>query len=245
LPRRRLRSANDRIIFPLDFDSFRQAAPFIKALRGRVGFFKIGLPLFLREGREIVSRVRRLAGKKVLLDLKLHDIPRAVKHAAAMLQDLSHDVSFLTVHTCDGEAIVRAAVEGVARKTAVLGVTVVTSVGDPAFRQAGESRTVADRVAGLAWLAKQAGCRGVICSGHEIDAVKRLCGGRFLVVTTGIRPLWADVEADDQQRAVTPGEAIAEGADYVVVGRPIYRDRDPVAAARRIAMEIEGALRRR
>jgi len=210
-----------------------------------VGLFKIGLPLFLHEGREVVSRVRRLAGNKVLLDLKLHDIPRTVKHAAAMLRDLSDSVCFLTVHTCDGEAIVRAAVEGVGRKTAVLGVTVVTSVGDLAFRQAGASRTVADRVAALAQLAKKAGCRGVICSGHEVDAVKRLCGERFMVVTPGIRPLWAAVEADDQQRAMTPSEAIIEGADYLVVGRPIYRDRDPVAAALRVAQEIEEALRRR
>jgi orotidine-5'-phosphate decarboxylase len=210
-----------------------------------VGLFKIGLPLFIAEGRGVVSQVRRLAGNKVLLDLKLHDIPRAVKHAATLLQGLSGGIRFLTVHTCDGEAIVRAVVEGVGRRTAVLGVTVVTSVGDLAFRQAGAARTVADRVAGLAQLAQMAGCRGVICSGHEVDAVKRMCGKRFLVVTPGIRPLWAAVEADDQQRAMTPSEAIAEGADYLVVGRPIYRDRDPVAAAGRVAQEIEETLRRR
>jgi orotidine-5'-phosphate decarboxylase len=245
LPPSPSRAATDRIIFPLDFDSLKQAAPYIKALRRHVGLFKIGMPLFFHEGREIVSKVRRLAGRKVLLDLKLHDIPRAVKHAATMLRDLSDDVCFLTVHTCDGEAIVRAAVEGAGPRMAVLGVTVVTSVGDPAIRQAGESRTVADRVAGLAHLAKLAGCRGVICSGHEVDAVKRLCGERFLVVTPGIRPCWAAVEADDQRRAMTPSEAIAEGADYVVVGRPIYGDHDPVAAANRVAQEIEETLRRR
>lgn len=245
MPRPPSRSAIDRIIFPLDFDSLKQATPYIKALRRHVGLFKIGLPLFLQEGREVVSKVHRLAGNKVLLDLKLHDIPRTVKHAATVLRGLSRGVRFLTVHTCDGEAIVRAVVEGMGRKTAVLGVTVVTSVGDLAFRQAGSSRTVADRVAGLSQLAQMAGCQGVICSGHEVDAVKRLCGERFLVVTPGIRPLWASVEADDQQRAMTPSEAISEGADYLVVGRPIYQDHDPVAAARRVAQEIEETLRRR
>jgi len=244
LPPSPSRAATDRIIFPLDFDSLKQAAPYIKALRRHVGFFKIGMPLFFHEGRGIVSQVRRLAGDKVFLDLKLHDIPRAVRHAAAVLKGLS-GVRFLTVHTCDGEAIVRAAVEGVAGRMAVLGVTVVTSVGDHSARQAGAARTVADRVAGLAVMAKAAGCRGVICSGHEVDAVKRLCGERFLVVTPGIRPRWAAVEADDQLRAMTPAEAIAEGADYLVVGRPIYRDPDPAAAAGRVAREIEEALRRR
>lgn len=230
--------AIDRIIFPLDFDSLVQATPYITALKNHVGLFKVGLPLFIQEGREVFEQIHKIAGNKIFADLKFHDIPRTVGHAVKILRSVTEGVKFLTVHTCDGEAMIRAAVAEVGPRTAVLGVTVLTSV-------AGGSAPMTKRVMELARMAQQAGCRGVVCSGHEVEATKNACGLDFTVVTPGIRPAWAAVAGDDQQRTVTPGEAISRGADYVVVGRPIYTAKQPVEAAEQIAQEIDEALERR
>jgi orotidine-5'-phosphate decarboxylase len=196
----------------------------------------------------------------LFVDLKFHDIPRTVQQAVSALVAASDHIRFLTVHTCDGEAIVRAAVSGVKPGVGVLGVTVLTSlpaVGDPPDELMGpsgagsaggsgkvhdEAHSTQDRVVALARLARRAGCEGIVCSGHEVRAVKAALGRNCLVVVPGIRPDWSEVTHDDQQRAMTPAQAIAAGADYLVIGRPIAAAKDPAVAAERIAGEIAGAM---
>ncbi len=235
-------SAKGRIIFPLDFDSLNLAIKFVETLRDHVGLFKVGLTLFVKEGPQVLHRIQQIAGNKIFLDLKFHDIPETVRSVSAVISSLSGEVTFITVHTSDGEAMVRAAVEATKDGTRVLGVTVLTSLSDVDLKAAGLRKTVQERVLDLSRIAKSAGCAGVVCSGHEARAVKQELGKDFIVVTPGIRPKWAAVSGDDQRRIMTPGEAILNGADYVVVGRPIYKAQDPVQAAEKIADEIEKAL---
>jgi orotidine-5'-phosphate decarboxylase len=223
----------ERIIFPLDVDSLGAAQPYLAALKGRVGLWKVGHALLLREGPAVLDRIIQAAGGKLFVDLKFHDIPNTVRQAAAALSAVSNHLRFFTVHTCDGEAVVRAAVRG-AGGSGVLGITVLTSVADGPGTEA--------RVIELAQAAQRAGCQGIVCSGREVAAVKKACGPAFLAVVPGIRPDWAGVAGDDQQRAVTPAQAMAAGADYLVIGRPIAAAKDPAGVAERIAGEIAQAL---
>jgi len=245
----------ERIIFPLDVYTLDDAVFYLGALKRRVGLVKIGYSLLIREGRSVLDRLYDLAGVPLFVDLKFHDIPRTVQQATSALVAASDHIRFLTVHTCDGEAIVRAAVAGVKPGVGVLGVTVLTSLpaaaGLPASasgrshegpREGNDAEGTRGRVVALAQLARRAGCEGIVCSGHEVQAVKAALGQACLVVVPGIRPDWSEITHDDQQRAMTPAQAIAAGADYLVVGRPIAAARDPAAAAERIAQEIAGAL---
>ncbi|HTP40867.1 MAG TPA: orotidine-5'-phosphate decarboxylase [Nitrospiria bacterium] len=229
--------AHERIIFPLDVDTLDEAVHYLGALKHRVGLVKIGYSLLIREGRSVLDQLHELAGVPLFVDLKFHDIPRTVQQAASALVAASDHIRFLTVHTCDGEAIVRAAVAGVKPGVGVLGVTVLTSLpaGDDAENTQG-------RVVSLATLARRAGCEGIVCSGHEVQAVKAALGRECLVVVPGIRPDWAEITHDDQRRAMTPAQAIAAGADYLVVGRPIAAAKDPAGAAEWISDEIARAF---
>ena len=237
--------ARERIIFPLDVETLDEAVSYLGALKHRVGLIKIGYSLLIREGRSVLDRLYELAGVPLFVDLKFHDIPRTVQQAASALAAVSDHIRFLTVHTCDGEAIVRAAVAGVRPGIGVLGVTVLTSVpaSSPGRSAAGgEAESTQSRVVALARLARQAGCEGIVCSGHEVGAVKTALGRDCLAVVPGIRPDWAEITHDDQQRAMTPGQAITAGADYLVVGRPIAAAKDPAGAAEQISAEIARAL---
>ncbi|MBI3622190.1 MAG: orotidine-5'-phosphate decarboxylase [Nitrospirae bacterium] len=225
---------HERIIFPLDVDSLGAAQPYLTSLKGRVGLWKVGHALLLREGPAVLDRIVEAAGGKLFVDLKFHDIPNTVRQAAAALSATSNRLRFFTVHTCDGEAVVSAAVRGAGAGVGVLGITVLTSVAGGAGTEA--------HVVGLAQAAQRAGCQGIVCSGREVAAVKKACGPAFLAVVPGIRPDWTEVTHDDQQRAVTPAQAIAAGADYLVIGRPIAAAKDPAGAAGRIAEEIARAL---
>jgi len=235
---------HERIIFPLDVYTLEDADFYLNALKGRVGLVKIGYSLIIREGRSVLDRLHELAGVPLFVDLKFHDIPRTVHQAASALVAASDHIRFLTVHTCDGEAIVRAAVSGVKPGVGVLGVTVLTSLPADSAGAAGqghdEAETTQGRVVALAQLARRAGCEGIVCSGHEAGAVKAALGRDCLVVVPGIRPDWSEVTHDDQRRAMTPAQAIAAGADYLVIGRPIAAAKDPAGAAGRIAEEIAG-----
>jgi len=239
---------HERIIFPLDVYTLDDAVIYLNELKGRVGLIKIGYSLIIREGRSVLDRLHELAGVPLFVDLKFHDIPRTVQQAASALVDASDHIRFLTVHTCDGEAIVRAAVAGVKPGVGVLGVTILTSLpaGSTGAGAPGqgkdETETTQGRVVALAQLARRAGCEGIVCSGHEVRAVKAVLGQACLVVVPGIRPDWSEVTHDDQQRAMTPAQAIAAGADYLVIGRPIAAAKDPAGAAERIAEEIAKAL---
>ena len=244
---------HERIIFPLDVYTLEDAVFYLGALKRRVGLIKIGYSLLIREGRSVLDRLYELAGVPLFVDLKFHDIPRTVQQAASALVSASDHIRFLTVHTCDGEAIVRAAVAGVKPGVGVLGVTVLTSLpageGLPAGSagRAGNdeaAESTQGRVVALAQLARRAGCEGIVCSGHEVRAVKTALGRDCLVVAPGIRPDWSEITHDDQRRAMTPAQAIAAGADYLVIGRPIAAAKDPAGAAERIAGEIAEALSR-
>ncbi|MBI9076731.1 MAG: orotidine-5'-phosphate decarboxylase [Desulfatibacillum sp.] len=218
----------DRIIFALDVPTLERASHYANLLALHVGMFKVGLELFAAEGPLVVREVLG-AGNKIFLDLKLHDIPKTVERAMAVLAGLG--VSLATVHTSGGPEMLRAAVEGARGKVGVLGVTVLTSEG-------GNPQTISDRVLQRAMAAKEAGCAGVVCSGMEAGVVRKAVGKDFFIVTPGIR-LADDNSKDDQKRVVTPGRAIAGGASHIVVGRPIRDASDPVQAALAIARDIE------
>lgn len=232
-------SPKDRIIFALDVPGVAEAARFAGLLKDHVGMFKIGLELFVACGPEIVRAVRENGGRGIFLDLKFHDIPETVKGAMRSASKLGVDL--VTVHTSDGQAMMKAAVEA-AGASKVLGVTVLTSLSSDAFPEAGIDKgfTPASLVLHRAKSAKAAGCAGIVCSGQEARAVREALGPDFLIVTPGVRS--ADDAMGDQKRVVTPFEAVKNGADYIVVGRPIRNAPDPVEAAKRIAGEIEKGL---
>jgi orotidine-5'-phosphate decarboxylase len=229
-------SPKDRIIFALDVPGVAEAASFAALLKDHVGMFKIGLELFVACGPEVVKAVRERGGRGIFLDLKFHDIPETVKGAMRSVATLGADL--VTVHASDGQAMMKAAVDA-AGASKVLGVTVLTSLSAQSFPEAGiDGRfTPASLVLHRAEAAKAAGCAGIVCSGQEAKAAREAFGPDFLIVTPGVRS--AEDAVGDQSRVVTPSEAVKNGADYIVVGRPIRKAADPVEAAKRIAGEIE------
>jgi orotidine-5'-phosphate decarboxylase len=240
----RMKQAKDYIVFPLDFPRMEDANDFVSLLSGSVGMFKVGLELFIRSGAEIIHRIHDRSRAGVFLDLKLHDIPETVFRAMSIVADFGVDLA--TVHCGESKRMLEAAVRGAGGRVNVLGVTVLTSVGTEDLRMAGFDESLwadpADLVLKRARMAKEAGCRGVVCSGREAARIKQELGSDFLAVTPGIRMAESSRQRDDQVRVVTPAAAVAGGSDYLVIGRPIRDAADPVAACRQIASEIEGAL---
>lgn len=215
------------------------------ALRDRIGnrvdVYKIGMDMFTTWGPDVV-RDFVSAGCRVFLDLKYSDIPTVVGKAVEAASGLG--VSMLTVHTMGGPKMLCEAALAAERakgtKPLVLGVTVLTSLDEEALEKiSGKRQAVTDRVRGLALLAKESGCGGVVASPQEIGVVKDACGKEFVVVTPGIR-MGAAKGKDDQARTLTPAEAAKAGADYIVVGRPIYDAPDPAAAIADIRMQMGG-----
>lgn len=237
-------SPKDRIIFALDVQTVEEAASFAALLKDNVGVFKIGLELFVACGPAVVKAVReRAPGAGIFLDMKFHDIPATVRGAITSAAGLG--VDFVTVH-CEGGEMLKAVVEGGGASVKVLGVTALTSMSIEDFIDAGINpvyKTTVELVLHRARLARLAGCAGVVCSGHEAAAVKTEFGPDFLVITPGVRS--STDATDDQKRVVTPFEAVKNGADYIVVGRPIRKAPDPVAAARAIAGEVGRGLEAR
>ncbi len=236
------KSGKEHIVFPLDVSSGEEAMRYVKLLSGSVGMFKIGLELFFRCGPDIVRRVRDESNTGIFLDLKLHDIPNTVYHAMKSVKDLG--VSLVTVHCGENRKMLEAAVEAGEGRAGVLGVTVLTSVSGGDVRAAGFREEYTDLmklVLARARDANSAGCAGVVCSGRETRMIKTEFGSDFLAVTPGIRPLW-NLSEDDQKRVVTPSAAVKDGADYLVIGRPIRTADDPAEAAARIAAEIDSAV---
>ncbi|GAB6095948.1 orotidine-5'-phosphate decarboxylase [Desulfatiferula olefinivorans] len=239
-----MKKAKDYIMFPLDVSTFDEARRYIRLLAGEIGLFKVGLELFITIGPDIVKFIHDTGDAGVFLDLKLHDIPATVERAARVVGDLG--VDFTTVHCGESLSMLEAAVRGGGAKTRILGVTVLTSVSADDIARSGYQDIYARQMASLivkrAGDARAAGCAGVVCSGLEVPMIKEACGSDFLTVTPGIRPMWETVGGDDQKRVTTPAQAIANGSDYLVIGRPIRDARDPVDAARRVSEEIESAL---
>src|SRR5512133_1140750 len=214
----------------LAFPSWERAAPFARAVAPDVGMLKVGLELFAAEGPTSVRAAAAL-GRPVFLDLKLHDIPNTVEGAARSAAACG--ASLLTVHAAGGAEMVRAAVRGAGGTLRVLAVTVLTSLDADALRAIGLEGPPEAAVVRLARLAVGAGAGGLVCSPHEVAAVRAAVGPSPLLVVPGVRP--AGAAKGDQARVATPAEAVASGADVIVLGRPLRDAPDAAAEARRIA----------
>jgi orotidine-5'-phosphate decarboxylase len=223
----------ERIIVALDVENTGQAKEIVKRCESHVGFYKVGLQLFMASWFETVDWILD-RGHKVMLDLKFFDIPETVKLAVAQVNN--RGVSFATIHGND--AIIRAAVEA-RGDMKLLAVTVLTSFGEEDMRAMGMTQSVVDLVLFRAKRALELGCDGVVSSGMEAGRLREDLGERLLIVTPGIRPGANVTEpADDQKRIVTAGMAIGSGADHVVVGRPITRAEDPIKMIEAMQQDI-------
>jgi orotidine-5'-phosphate decarboxylase len=233
----------DQLLVALDVESRAEALALADALRGAVGGFKIGSRLFTSEGPDMVrALVER--GDRVFLDLKWHDIPNTVATAVAAASSLG--VWMLNVHASGGTTMMRAAHEA-AQETAakhgsppplVIAVTVLTSMNQASLRETGIVIDLMDQVLRLAELTKEAGLDGVVASPRETRSIRSRCGKEFAIVTPGIRGGTAADTKNDQERTMSPAEAIAAGASYLVVGRPVIAAPDPKAAARAIGESL-------
>src|SRR3954466_13341164 len=226
----------DRLIVALDLPSVAEAEAMIRRLGDSVTFYKIGYQLAYGGGLPLIARLAN-AGKKVFADLKLHDIGNTVARGVESLAGLG--ATFLTVHAYP--QTMKAAVEGRAGSSLkILAVTVLTSYDDGDLHAAGYRLGVSDLVEARAQQAQLLGVDGLVCSPEEAASLHKIVGHQMSLVTPGIRP--AGAATGDQKRIMTPGRAIAAGADYLVVGRPITEAADPKAAADAIQVEIAQAL---
>lgn len=219
----------DQVILALDVDTAKEALTWAKRLKGRVGTFKVGLQLFLREGEDVLAGLSQL-GVPVFLDLKFHDIPHTVGQAVKAAGRWRP--RFMTVHASGGLAMMEAAHASAPQETKILGVTLLTSLTPPAVQEIGWSTGVDDSVQRLSALARKAGLAGVICSPHEAKGERSRWGGLAEIITPGVRPVGSD--SQDQARCKTPEEAIAEGASRVVLGRPVLQAPNPEAVLDKI-----------
>jgi orotidine-5'-phosphate decarboxylase len=235
-----------RIFCALDMTDRDGAAALAARLAGTVGGIKLGLEFFGANGPAGVEAVKA-AGLPTFLDLKFHDIPNTV--AGAVRAAIHVRPFMLTVHASGGPAMMQAAADA-AREAAedtdvprplIIGVTVLTSMDEADLKAVGQQGPVVDQAKRLAALAQASGLDGVVCSPREVAVMRALCGPDFTLVVPGIRPAWS--AAGDQKRVMTPAQALAAGADFLVIGRPITGQPDPVAAARRIAAEIGEAAK--
>ncbi len=222
-----------RIIVALDVAEEQRLVELVRRLQGAVGMFKVGSELYSALGPQAVQLVQEHGGQ-VFLDLKFHDIPNTV--AGAVRAACRLGVSMLTVHAGGGAAMLRAALDearGAVGAPLVVGVTVLTSLADSDLRAIGLAGPAEQAVLRLGGLALEQGLDGLVASARELAALRQAYGNRPYLVTPGIRPAGSD--SDDQQRVATPGSAVAAGADFLVIGRPITRAPDPAAAADAIA----------
>ena len=239
-------SGRQAILVALDVESAARAVALADALRGSVGGFKIGKQLFTAEGpamvRELTSK-----GDRIFLDLKFHDIPNTV--AGAVQSAVATGAWMVNVHASGGVAMMKAAAEAATKASAalnrprplVIGVTVLTSMTDHALNEIGIARSMLGQVVHLAQLAKEAGLDGVVASPQEVTAIRSACGSDFQIVTPGIRPPHEGTGQqgkDDQARTSTPAEAMAAGASFLVIGRPITAAANPREAAEKIAATL-------
>ncbi len=234
------------LIVALDVSSKAEVAEVIARLGDSVDFYKIGLELFSAEGPDVVRLVKD-AGKKVFLDLKLHDIPRTVERAVKSGAALGVDL--MTIHASGGKAMIRAAADAAAtfgeKAPKILAVTCLTSLDQSDLDDLGVQREMPNQVEALGLLAITNGADGIVCSPREVANMNRVltpaAGGKKVVfVTPGVRPAGADV--GDQKRVATPAGAVQDGSTHLVVGRPILEAADPIAAAHAIRAEMDAAL---
>ena len=235
--------ADSRIIAALDVHTPEDMKHLVEKLGDSVSFYKVGMELFYSVGPDTV-RYLKAAGKRVFLDLKVHDIPHTAAQAMKALTRLGADL--MTLHAGGGTAMMRAAAEAVREEAERLGierpgllaVTVLTSIDETAWRELGHTAGIGESVGHMARLAKAAGVDGIVSSPREAAEIRAVNGADFVIVTPGIRPAFAGT--DDQRRIAAPAQALRNGASYLVIGRPITKAGDPRAAALSIAAEIEG-----
>ena len=233
-----------KIIIALDVHTKHEALSLVQKLPG-ADIFKVGLTLFASEGPPLLKDIQK-RGKKVFLDLKLHDIPNQI--AGAVKAGIGLGVHMMTLHASGGREMMARAAESASQEPAnkkanaplLLAVTVLTSLKGEQLRDIGMDERVNDQVLRLARLAKESGMDGVVCSPQEIDLIKNEFGRNFLVVSPGIRPEWA--AAQDQKRILTPGEAVRKGVDYMVIGRPITQASSPAEAFLKVVDELNRAV---
>lgn len=231
----------NRVLVALDVDSAERAIALADQLRGTVGGLKIGKQLFTAEGPSIVRTLAE-RGDRVFLDLKFHDIPNTV--AGAVQSAVRTGAWMINVHASGGRAMMRAAASAATEAAAraererplIIAVTVLTSLDASELRELGTTRPLRDQVTHLATLAREAGLDGVVASPQEISDIRSVCGQDFVIVTPGIRPP-GEQGNDDQARTMTAAQAVAAGASYIVVGRPITAAANPRAAAQQISSD--------
>ena len=232
--------SSNPVFVAIDTPDLQRALSVSRAVRDHVGGLKIGLEFITACGPDGVRKIVEI-GLPVFADVKFHDIPNTVAGASRELARLG--ASIFNVHTSGGEEMMRegaAAARAIDPKVKVIGVTVLTSLDDSVLGSVGQRGPAADQVVRLAQLAQHSGLDGVVCSAHEIGAIRKACGTDFLLVVPGIRPAGADLA--DQRRVMTPAEAHRAGADILVIGRPITGAADPAAAASAIAVELAGTM---
>lgn len=234
--------AREKIIFALDVKNLSELESYAELLGNKIGMFKIGKELFTSCGLDGVKAVQKHGGK-IFLDLKYHDIPNTVAKAMCAASELG--VQLTNLHALGGMEMMQTAVKAVhdnyqVNRPKLLAVTILTSSTNETLNRVGINYPVEDMVVRLAILAKEAGMDGVVASPLEIKMIRKVCGNDFLIVTPGVRPSFA--ATDDQKRIMSPGEAIKAGADYLVIGRPISKAPDPVAAVELILDEITAVM---
>ena len=236
-------TAKDNLIVALDVPTFDAAKALVAELGDAVSFYKVGMELFYGAGPDVV-RYLKDHGKKVFLDLKLQDIPNTVAHSLAVLTRLGADI--MNVHAVGGSKMMAEGVKAVRETAGELGipapkliaVTVLTSMDEAQWKPLHYDQPIADQVLDLAALTKESGLDGVVASPREASGIRQRCGAGFLIVTPGVRPVWA--ATNDQSRIATPAMALQNGSTHLVVGRPITKAADKQEAARMILEEMEG-----
>lgn len=232
----------DRVFVALDMQDSAGAKAMAAKVAGLVGGVKLGLEFFMAQGPEGIREVVAAGDLPLFLDLKLHDIPNTVAGAVRSVAPLAP--TFLTIHAAGGPAMIRAAADAAREEAArlslprmrILAVTVLTSLSDEDLAAVGQTVPAADQVRRLAGVAQANGADGIVCSPAEVALLRRDLPADFTLMVPGIRPTWA--AANDQKRVMGPRDAVAAGADHLVIGRPITADADPAAAAARIAQEL-------
>lgn len=227
------------LIVALDVSSTEEVRAVLRRLPPEVTFYKVGLELYSAEGPAVLSLLRDM-GKRVFLDLKLHDIPRTVERA--VVAAATHGAELLTIHASGGRAMMAAAAaaaKSVTQGPRILAVTLLTSMDAADLTDMGIHRSPKQHVEALGRMAIASGVDGLVCSANEVGAMRRALGDGPLLVTPGIRPVSTDV--GDQKRVATPAAAVRDGASHLVVGRPILDASDPADAVRRILLEMASA----
>ena len=232
-----------KLIVALDYTNPEDAKKIVKDLGQAVDFYKVGLELFLNSSGQILNFLKE-EEKKIFLDLKFHDIPNTVAQAAKWAANLG--VEMFNVHASGGremqkktvDIVNNEAVKNSIKPPLLIAVTVLTSFDDQGFAELGFAKPVNESALGLAKIAQETGMDGVVCSALEAKSMKDAFGKDFLTVCPGVRPLWA--ASQDQKRIVTPAQAKENMADYIVVGRPVTANEEPVKAALKILAELNG-----